>query len=267
MAAWRFPGCRSPGSSIRRASARPRRCSALDAARPSCRMCGPAGWRRSRSGAPRPDGAPSASPTPTSFPPPESSRVIALRRIVWAGGLAALLPAVALTQQSDAALFAALHWRLLGPFRGGRTVAAAGVPGVAGAFYIGVTNGGVWKTTDYGRTWTPIFDDQPTASIGAIALAPSDPRTIYLGHGGGVQRPDLSVGDGIYKSLDAGATWRHLGLRDGQQIPAILVDPRDPSRVFAAVLGHPYGPNAERAVFPSTPRRPPWTLVLHNHQT
>ncbi len=191
---------------------------------------------------------------------------MALRRIVRAGGLISLLPVVALAQQYDGALFAGLRWRLLGPFRGGRTVAAAGVPSVAGAFYIGVNNGGVWKTTDYGRTWTPIFDDQPTASIGAIALAPSDPRTIYVGSGEGLQRPDLSVGDGIYKSVDAGATWRHLGLRDGQQIPAILVDPRDPNRVFAAVLGHPYGPNAERGVFRSTDGGETWTQVLHKDE-
>src|SRR3989449_4087282 len=101
------------------------------------------------------------------------------------------------------------------------------------------SNGGVWKSDDYGRTWTPIFDDQPTGSIGAIAVAPSDPRTIYVGSGEGLQRPDLSVGDGIYKSADGGATWRHLGLRDGQQIPAIVVDPRDPNRVFAAGFGDP----------------------------
>ena len=189
-----------------------------------------------------------------------------LRRIAWAGGLAALLPAVAPAQQYDAALFAGLRWRLIGPFRGGRTVGAAGVPGVAGTFYIGVNNGGVWRTTDYGRTWTPIFDDQPTGSIGAIALAPSDPRTIYVGSGEGLQRPDLSVGDGIYKSEDGGATWRHLGLRDGQQIPALLVDPRDSKRVFAAVLGHPYGPNAERGVFRSTDGGETWTPVLQQDE-
>ncbi len=113
-----------------------------------------------------------------------------------------------------------LTWRNIGPFRGGRTKAAAGIPAQPNVFYIGAVNGGVWKTTDAGRTWTPIFDDQPTGSIGAIAVAPSDPNIIYVGSGEGLQRPDLSTGDGIYKSTDAGRTWTHLGLRDGQQIPA-----------------------------------------------
>ena len=144
-----------------------------------------------------------------------------------------------------------MRWRTIGPFRGGRTVAATGVPGHPSLFYVAANNGGVWKTNDYGRTWTPIFDDQPTGSIGALAVAPSNPNTIYVGSGEGLQRPDLSTGDGIYKSTDAGKTWRHLGLRDGQQIGAILVDPRDENRVYVAVLGHPYGPNEERGVFRS----------------
>ena len=148
-------------------------------------------------------------------------------------------------------IFTALHWRSIGPFRGGRTKAATGVPGQPNVFYIGAVNGGVWRSTDYGRTWRPIFDDQPTGSIGAIAVAPSRPDTIYVGSGEGMQRPDLSVGDGIYKSTDAGRTWTHLGLRDGQQITQILVDPRDPDRLFVAVLGHPYGPNDERGIFRS----------------
>src|SRR5438067_9072757 len=143
-----------------------------------------------------------------------------------------------LAQQVD---FAEMRWRMIGPFRGGRTVAAAGVRGQPNVFYIGVNNGGVWKTTDAGRTWMPIFDEQPTGSIGAIAVAPSNPNILYVGSGEGLQRPDLSTGDGIYKSSDAGKTWQHLGLRDGQQIPMIAVDPRDPNRVFVAVLGHPYG--------------------------
>jgi len=149
-------------------------------------------------------------------------------------------------------LIASLHWRSIGPYRGGRTRAVAGVPGQPNVFYIGVCNGGVWKTTDYGATWTPIFDDQPTGSIGAIAVAASDPNIVYVGSGEGLHRPDLSVGDGIYKSTDAGKTWTHLGLRDGQQIPQLAVDPHDANKVFAAVAGHPYGPNKERGVYRST---------------
>jgi photosystem II stability/assembly factor-like uncharacterized protein len=169
-----------------------------------------------------------------------------MRRVVF------LFAAVLSAQNFDPNLYSGLQWRMIGPFRGGRTVGAVGIADQPNVFYIGVNNGGVWKTDDAGRTWRPIFDDQPTGSIGAIALAPSDPGIIYAGSGEGLQRPDLSVGDGMYKSTDAGKSWRHLGLRDGQQIPAILVDPRDPNRVFVAVLGHPYGPNAERGVFRST---------------
>ena len=129
-----------------------------------------------------------------------------------------------------------MQWRNVGPFRGGRTRAVAGVPSQPNVFYIGAVNGGVWKTNDYGRTWKPIFDTQPPASVGAIAVAPSDPNIVYVGSGEGLHRPDLSVGDGIYKSTDAGQTWTHLGLRDGQQIPQIAVDPHDPNRLFVAVL-------------------------------
>ena len=182
-----------------------------------------------------------------------------LRVVVAAAFLALLVPSLA---SSDVAQLASLHWRMIGPFRGGRTVAAVGVPGRPHEFYIGVNNGGVWKTIDAGRTWQPIFDDQPTQSIGAIAIAPSDPRVIYVGSGEGLQRPDLSVGDGIYRSRDGGATWKHLGLREGQEVPALAVDPRDPNRVFAAVLGHPYGPNRERGVFRSTDGGETWQHVL-----
>ena len=157
----------------------------------------------------------------------------------------------ALAQTVDAKAFAGMRWRSIGPLRAGRTRAVAGVPSQPSVFYIGVCNGGVWKTNDYGRTWTPIFDDQPTGSIGAVAVAESDPNIVYVASGEGLQRPDLSVGDGIYKSIDAGKTWTHLGLRDGQQIPQIIVDPRNPDRLFAAVLGHPYGPNEERGIFRS----------------
>jgi photosystem II stability/assembly factor-like uncharacterized protein len=155
-----------------------------------------------------------------------------------------------------------LHWRMIGPFRGGRTRAAVGVPSQPNVFYMGQVNGGVWKTDDSGRTWNPIFDHEPTQSIGAIAVAPSDPNIIYVASGEGLHRPDLSVGDGIYKSTDAGKTWTHLGLRDGQQIPALAVDPRDPNRVFAAVLGHPYGPSEERGIYRSTDGGETWQKVI-----
>jgi photosystem II stability/assembly factor-like uncharacterized protein len=159
-------------------------------------------------------------------------------------------------------IFHSLHWRSIGPYRGGRTRALAGVPQQPSVFYIGVCNGGVWKTNDYGRTWQPIFDDQPTGSIGAVAVAPSDPNVVYVGSGEGLHRPDLSVGDGIYRSNDAGKTWMHLGLRDGQQIPQLAVDPKDPNKVFAAVAGHPYGPNKERGVYRSTDGGQSWVKVL-----
>jgi photosystem II stability/assembly factor-like uncharacterized protein len=155
-----------------------------------------------------------------------------------------------------------LHWRMIGPFRGGRTRAATGVPSQPNVFYIGQVNGGVWKSDDYGRTWTPIFDHESTQSIGAIAVAPSNPNIIYVGSGEGLHRPDLSVGNGIYKSTDAGKTWTHLGLRDGFQIPALAIDPRDPNRVFAAVLGHPYGPNEERGLFRSTDGGQTWQKAI-----
>src|SRR2546425_7147535 len=156
-------------------------------------------------------------------------------------------------QQVPDNFFQEMHWRMIGLFRGGRTRATAGVPAQPNVFYVGAVNGGVWKTDDYGRTWIPIFDHEPTQSIGAIAVAASDPNIVYVASGEGFHRPDLSVGNGIYKSSDAGKTWTHLeGLRDGQQIPALAVDPRDPNRVFAAVLGHPYGPNDERGVYRST---------------
>jgi len=160
----------------------------------------------------------------------------------------------------------AMKWRMIGPFRGGRTVGATGVPGQPNVFYIGVNNGGVWKTTDYGHTWKPIFDDQPTGSIGALAVAPSNPETIYVGSGEGLQRPDLSTGDGIYKSTDGGKTWRHFGLRNAQQIGAILIDPRDPNLVYVAALGHPYGANEERGVFRSSDGGETWQKVLYKDE-
>ncbi|HEY3883715.1 MAG TPA: hypothetical protein VGL62_00810, partial [Vicinamibacterales bacterium] len=155
--------------------------------------------------------------------------------------------------QPNPDVFGELRWRPIGPLRAGRTKAVAGVPGEPFTFYIGMVNGGVWKTTNAGRTWTPIFDDEPTGSIGSVAVAPSNPNIVYVGSGESLPtRPDLSIGDGMYKSTDAGKTWTHLGLRGTQQIGKVAVDPRNPNRVFVAALGHPYGPNEERGVFRST---------------
>ncbi|MBD5657108.1 MAG: glycoside hydrolase, partial [Candidatus Eremiobacteraeota bacterium] len=133
---------------------------------------------------------------------------------------------------AEPAAFGQLHWRLIGPFRGGRTVAVSGVPSRPGTFYMAPTDGGIWKSNDYARTWKPVFDAADTGSIGALAVAPSDGNVVYAGSGEGLRRPDLSTGDGVYRSLDAGATWTHLGLRDGQQIQDIAVDPRDARHLF-----------------------------------
>lgn len=158
--------------------------------------------------------------------------------------------------------FAELRWRLIGPFRGGRVLAASGVPGKPNEYYFGAVGGGVWKTMNAGRTWQPIFDTAPISSIGALAVAPSDPKIIYVGTGEADMRSDISSGDGIYKSTDAGATWRNIGLRDSQQIGRILVDPHNPNLVFVAALGHGYGPNEERGVYRSSDGGETWKKVL-----
>ena len=181
--------------------------------------------------------------------------------------LTLILPLVCAQAQSvDPTLFNAMKWRMIGPHRGGRTVGAVGVPQQPNVFYMGVNNGGVWKTTDYGRTWFPIFDDQPTGSIGDVAVAPSNPNVVYVASGEGIQRPDLSVGNGMYKSTDAGKTWTFLGLNDGQQLGGIAIDPTDENRVFVAVLGHPYVPNAERGVFRTTNGGKTWDRVLYKDE-
>jgi photosystem II stability/assembly factor-like uncharacterized protein len=159
-----------------------------------------------------------------------------------------------------------MRWREIGPTRAGRARALAGVPSEPNVFYIGFDNGGVWRSTDYGSTWHPLFDNEPTGSIGAIAVAPSDPDIIYVGTGAGIIRPDLATGNGMYKSTDAGKTWTHLGLDDSQMIAQIDVDPTNPDRLFVAVLGHPYGPNAERGVFRSTDGGRTWQKVLYKDE-
>jgi photosystem II stability/assembly factor-like uncharacterized protein len=192
-------------------------------------------------------------------------RRLLVAALVAAPFLAGPTPAV-IAQRYETPLFGEMCWRGIGPLRGGRTKAVAGIPSQPNVLFIGVCNGGVWKTTDYGRTWIPIFDDQPTGSIGSIAVAPGNPDIIYVGSGEGLQRPDLSTGDGIYRSADGGKTWTHLGLRDGQQIPKVIVDPRNPDRVFVAVLGHPYGPNEERGIFRSTDGGKTFEKVLYKDE-
>src|SRR6266571_189463 len=167
--------------------------------------------------------------------------------LLFAGALA--LPASA--QPFDPAFFSEMHWRMVGPFRGGRTIAASGVPGEPDHFYFGAVGGGVWESENAGRTWKPIFDSQPVASIGAIAVAPSDPKVLYVGSGEADMRSDISYGNGMYASRDGGKTWTAIGLSDSRQIGKILVDPKDPDVVFVAVLGHGYGPNPERGVYRS----------------
>jgi photosystem II stability/assembly factor-like uncharacterized protein len=198
--------------------------------------------------------------------------------ILFASLCITAFPSALFAEQYDASMYQELHWRMIGPFRGGRTVAISGIPGQANVFYMAPNNGGVWKTTDFGRTWKPIFDpvndpandpakkDQRSGSIGALAVAPSDPNTIYVGSGEGLRRPDLSVGNGMYKSTDAGRTWQHLGLRDAQQIASIIVDPKNRNRVFVAAQGHPYGPNSERGIFRSLDGGQTWQKVLYKDE-
>jgi hypothetical protein len=193
-----------------------------------------------------------------------------LRRLLAAAAVVAPLflsptPGV-IAQRDELRPFAEMRWRSIGPFRGGRTKAVAGIASQPNVLFIGVCNGGVWRTADYGITWKPIFDDQPTGSIGSVAVAPSNPDIIYVGSGEGLQRPDLSTGDGIYRSVDGGNSWAHLGLRDGQQIPKVIVDPRNPDRIFVAVLGHPYGPNTERGIFRSADGGRTFEKVLYKDE-
>jgi photosystem II stability/assembly factor-like uncharacterized protein len=190
-----------------------------------------------------------------------------LSRLLMLGALSALgaigLGAGAQAQNYGSGLFSQLRWRPIGPLRGGRGRAVAGVPGKPNIFYVGNDDGGVWKSTDYGNSWHPIFDQEPTSSIGAIAVSASDPNVIYVGTGEGNIRPDQSTGMGMYKSTDAGKTWGFMGLRETEDIAMVAVDPRDSSRVFVAALGHIYGPNKERGIFRSLDGGKTWKRVLY----
>ncbi|MDP2529102.1 MAG: hypothetical protein Q8W51_05145 [Candidatus Palauibacterales bacterium] len=180
--------------------------------------------------------------------------------------LAAAAPLLAAPPAAADTTFGALRWRSIGPFEGGRVEAVTGVPGQPSTFYFGAVVGGVWKTTDAGGHWRPVFDGQPIASIGAIAVAPSDPNVIYVGTGEPDPRGDISFGDGVYKSTDGGKTWTNVGLRDTRHIGDIVVDPRDPDVVYVAALGHMFGPNEQRGVFRSTDGGKTWEKVLYRDE-
>jgi photosystem II stability/assembly factor-like uncharacterized protein len=182
---------------------------------------------------------------------------------VVALGLSVALGFCAVADTVAVSDYQALHWRLIGPFRGGRVLAVTGIAGDDRHFYFGAVDGGVWATQDAGRTWQPIFDGEPVSSIGAIAVAPSRPRTIYVGTGEADMRSDLAEGDGMYRSTDGGAHWTQVGLKDSRQIARILVDPQNPNIVFVGALGHPYGPNAQRGVFRSLDGGRHWSKVLY----
>ena len=183
--------------------------------------------------------------------------------VVLTGALAPAVPARAQTIPPSA--YGALRWRLIGPHRGGRVLAVAGVSGDPATFYFGAVDGGVWRTRNAGVTWEPLFDDQPIASVGALAVAPSDPTIIYVGTGEASIRSDITYGAGVYRSTDGGAHWQSLGLADTRHIGKIVVDPRNPDVVLVAALGHAYGPNAERGVFRSADGGRTWTKVLYKN--
>src|SRR4030088_1848082 len=179
------------------------------------------------------------------------------------GVLLSLVPCAATAASKvDPKLFSAMKWRQVGPFRGGRVVAVSGVPGDPSTWYFGGVAGGVWKSTDVGSSWKPMFDDQKISSIGAIAVAESDHNVVYVGSGEACPRGNISYGDGVYKSVDAGRTWKNLGLKDTRQIGALIVHPQNPDIVLVAALGHAFGPNEERGVFRSADGGRTWTKVL-----
>jgi photosystem II stability/assembly factor-like uncharacterized protein len=198
----------------------------------------------------------------------------------WCVVLAVLAAVTLLVPDTDAApaaspaaavpvnptLFGALRWRSIGPYRGGRALAVAGIPGDANTFYFGAVAGGVWQTADGGGTWNSLTDDTPISSVGAIAIAASNHNIIYVGTGEAAPRGDITYGDGVYKSSDGGKTWNHVGLEDTRQIGALIVDPNNPDVVLVAALGHAFGPSAERGVFRTTDGGKSWTKVLYQDE-
>jgi photosystem II stability/assembly factor-like uncharacterized protein len=188
---------------------------------------------------------------------PSAARAMLGTRVFDANGIA---------RQEAAALYRGMHWRMLGPFRGGRVAAVSGVPSRPNEFYFGAVNGGVWKSIDGGRVWTPVFDSQPVASIGAIGVAPSAPDTVYVGSGESTLRDSMGFGNGVYKSTDAGKTWTHLGLDETHHIGRVAVDPKNPNVVFVAAIGHLYAGSPDRGVFRSRDGGKTWQKVLYKDE-
>ncbi|HEX4640524.1 MAG TPA: hypothetical protein VH252_04010, partial [Chthoniobacterales bacterium] len=166
----------------------------------------------------------------------------------------------------DEKLFRGMQWRQVGPFRGGRALAIEGIANEPNTYYFGAVAGGVWKTTDGGANWAPLFDKESISSIGAIAVAPSDHNIIYVGTGEAAVRGNISYGTGVYKSVDAGKTWKNIGLKDTRHIGALIVDPKNPDIVLVAALGHIFGPNLERGIFRTADGGKSWTKVLSKDQ-
>src|SRR5713101_67648 len=188
-------------------------------------------------------------------------RIVLGSAILWSTGF--VLAGIDRAQEISSSLYSEMKWRMIGPFRGGNVNSVAGVPGNPGVYYFGANGGGVWKTTDGGTVWKPIFDEQAVASIGALALAPSNPNIIYVGSGENNLYADITYGNGVYKSIDAGATWQHLGLAETRHIARILIDPRNPDIVLVAAMGRSFGSNEERGVFRSTDGGRSWKKVLY----
>ena len=191
--------------------------------------------------------------------------VLAAASIVAVLGLGTLTP-TASAQQYDFSLYSGLRWRMIGPFRAGRVNAVSGVAGQPDTFYFGSVGGGVWKSLNSGRTWNPVFDSQNVASVGAIGVAPSNPNVVYVGAGEADMRDSIQFGDGIYKSIDAGKTWKHIGLKNTRQIGRIIVDPKNPNIVFVAALGHAYGASPDRGVYRSRDGGTSWQRVLFKNE-
>ena len=163
-------------------------------------------------------------------------------------------------------LFKGMKYRAIGPFRGGRSLTASGIPGDPTTYYFGATGGGVWKSTDGAISWSPVFDKDGAPSIGSLAVSQADPNVIYVGTGEACIRGNISHGDGVWKSVDAGKSWKNVGLKDSRAIGKVIVNPRNPDIVFVAALGHPFGPNAERGVFRTTDGGKTWDKVLYKDE-